>query len=96
MFTNPDFQPFYVGQKVVGSDSVLPGSRIKKGYPYVISHCEFKINPSNGTGPYWYVGVQGCDHDWMTPRLFTPLEEHFLSISFEKCLEMEQPLISVN
>lgn len=68
--------PFYSGQKVVGSDKVLPKSRIKKGHPYTIRVCHNSINPANGLGPFWYVGVNEFpDHDWLGPHLFSPIEE---------------------
>ena len=68
--------PFYVGQKVVGSNKVLPTSRIKKGHPYRIRVCFQSINPANGLGPFWYVGVdEWPEADWLGPHLFSPIEE---------------------
>lgn len=85
--------PFYIGQKVIGSGTVHPLSKIKKGQPYVISHCHYSINPANGTGPYWYIGIEG-HHDWLAPRLVVPIIEEFKKITFEKITE-DNP-ISVN
>jgi len=84
--------PFYLGQKVVGSDKVHPLSRIKKGQPYVIRLCESRINPANGLGPFWYVGIEEWpEHDWLGPHLFSPLEEmKFPLMSFSKIREIEK------
>lgn len=60
--------PFYVGQSVVGSDEVLPESRIKKGEPYTIRICHYAECKGNW---FWYVGIEELpDHDWLAPRLF--------------------------
>lgn len=76
--------PFYVGQKVVGSEYAgQVRGRIKKGQPYTIASCHLSINPANGTGPYWYVGAaedpQGMDGNgrgWISPKLFSPIQEN--------------------
>ncbi len=64
--------PFYGGQKVVGSDHVHPGSRIKAGHPYTIKVCKSSMNPANGLGPFWYVSVEEFpDNEWIGPHLFS-------------------------
>jgi len=68
--------PFYPGQKVVGSDKAPPQSRIKKGHPYTIKVCHSSINPTNGLGPFWYVGVvEYPENEWTAPYLYSPIEE---------------------
>jgi len=68
--------PFHTGQKVVGSDKVHPNSRVKKGHPYTIKVCHSSINPANGLGPFWYVGVHELPgNDWTAPWLYSPIEE---------------------
>lgn len=91
--------PFFIGQRVVGSDVVLPASRIKKGHPYIIRECHFtpSLNPIANGKSFWYVCIEEWpDHRWLAPRLFTPVQENFQSITLEKCIEVETPLISVN
>lgn len=91
---NLNIAPFYVGQKVLGSDRVPALSKVKKGHPYVISHCEYKMNRVNGLW-FWYVGIPG-HHDWLAPYLFVPVEEKFEPITLEKILEEETKLINAN
>lgn len=95
MYNDINLPPFYIGQKVVGSDSVMLASMIKKGQPYVISSLQYK-NCNSAKIYCWYVGVEGNDNIWMTPRLFTPIDEFFQSITLEKVLENETGFISVN
>lgn len=91
-----EFPPFYVGQRVVGSNSVLPGSRVKKGHPYTITHVHLSVHPADGIA-YWYVGYDGiASNAWLTPRLFTPIKEEFIEITLSEVLEEETKLVSVN
>lgn len=93
-----DIAPFYSGQKVIGSDKVLPTSRIKKGHPYRIRICYSSINPANGLGPFWYVGVEEWpEHNWLGPHLFSPIEECKLPLmSFSKIVEVEKEELLLN
>lgn len=59
--------PFHKGQKVRGTSYAPAGSRIKKGEEYIVSTCHYSECKGKW---YWYVGVEGVDNDWMTPRLF--------------------------
>lgn len=91
-----DLAPFYIGQKVVGSNRVLPSSRIKKGAPYVIRVCECMINPANGLGPFWYVGVEEFpDHDWLAPYLFVPIQEASI-MTFSEIRKVEENEVLIN
>lgn len=92
---NINFPPFYVGQHVVGSDYCPQGSAIKKGQQYIISSLKWE-NCNTAKRYCWYVGVEGVDNNWMTPKLFTPIEEKFQSITLEKVLENETQPISSN
>lgn len=93
-----EIAPFYVGQIVVGCHKHY-GSRIKNGQRYRIRvvHYSPSGNPISNGKYFWYVGVEEWpEHDWMTPKLFAPIEENFQSISLEKVLEEETPFISAN
>lgn len=84
--------PFYVGETVIAVDA-LPGSHIKNGLLYCVYSCECRINPANGLGPFWYVGVEREDyrsHDWLTPRLFASIDTPQLMV-FER-ISKEQPI----
>lgn len=85
------YAPFYAGQEVVAVDAV-PGSRFKNGQDYVVSACECKINPANGKGPFWYVGIVGHANGdaWFRPAIFAP------KISAAQFIEYEKVEISVN
>lgn len=90
--------PFYVGQKVVGSDYCPDGSCIKKGVEYIINSCHYCQSPNPiANGKYfWYVGVYGYPQfdfggkGWLSPRLFSPIQEGFSEITFEKIIELEK------
>lgn len=88
----PTGQPFYVGETVVAVDA-KPQSEIKNGKMYRVYSCECRINPANGLGPFWYVGVESNDyrsHDWLTPKLFASIDTPTLMV-FEKINE-SQPI----
>jgi hypothetical protein len=81
-------QPFYVGETVIAVNA-LPKSEIKNGTLYVVYSCECRINPANGLGPFWYVGVETDgykSHAGITPRLFASIERPSLMV-FEKINE---------
>ena len=59
--------PFYKGQRVRGSSECHPDSNIKTGREYIVRICHYA--ECKGAW-YWYVGVEGYDNDWLTPRLF--------------------------
>ena len=48
--------PFYKNQKVIGSDKVMLGSKVKQGQIYTIKTCIQKM--CNGLGPFWYIGIR--------------------------------------
>lgn len=68
-----NYAPFYAGQEVVAVDA-LPGSAFKNGQDYIVSAIEYKINPANGLGPFWYIGIQGFNNGeaWYRPSIFAP------------------------
>lgn len=66
-----DFAPFYAGQEVIAVDA-HPKSRFKNCQDYVIRVYHSSINPSNGKGPFWYVGIVGHEGDWYRPGIFAP------------------------
>lgn len=86
-------RPFYAGQLVVGS-GIYPGSRILKGHEYILSSCEYRMNPVNGLW-FWYVGVVG-HYDWMSPKLFVQKDQEFKEIEFSEVLAIEKKLTSAN
>lgn len=92
---------FYAGQKVVAVDAVL-GSAFKNGQDYIIAAVEYKLgnrnHPIGRVTYYWYVGIVGFADGgaYYRPGIFAPIEEKFQSISLEKVLETETPLICSN
>lgn len=87
-----NYAPFYVGQKVIGNPAYP--HMVRSGKIYTITKVHFSINPSNGTGPYWYIGIPEPEgHDWLAPYIFLPLEE-MERVAFSKIIE-EQP-VSIN
>lgn len=87
-----NFPPFYVGQKVVGSDYAPIGSKVKKGLTYIIAACHYSpsSNPIANGKYFWYVGVtEWPDHIWLTPKLFAPVHEIPL-MTFSEIKEMEK------
>lgn len=95
-----DFLPFYAGQKVILNPSLSDKHRVfKHGIVYIISECVSKINPSNGLGPFVYVGIIGhCNGaSWYSPNLFVPCEELTASImTFEQIKETNPIEILIN
>lgn len=93
--------PFYVGQKVVAVDAVS-GSAFKNGKTYTVASIEYKLgnqhHPIGRVTYYWYVGIVGHADGgaYFRPSIFAPIEEKFRSISLEKVLEKEVPLICSN
>lgn len=85
-----NYAPFYVGQEVVAVDA-LPKSAFKNGQDYIVAAIEYKINPANGTGPYWYIGIVGHANGeaWFRPGIFAPKQ----TVQF---LKFEQIEMSVN
>lgn len=101
---NTNFPPFYVGQKVV---SLFNTEDLIKGNEYVITRIAVR---SCGCWSV-QVGIKRliiskyctCDHDirlagsdWLNAKKFAPIESTFQSISFEKVVEIESPLIGIN
>lgn len=82
-----EIAPFYVGQKVVGNPDYP--HMVRNGKIYTITSCHLSINPANGTGPYWYVGVDANGHDWLAPYLFLPIQEIPL-MTFSQIQEVEK------
>jgi len=83
---------FKVGGLCIAVDA-HPKSCIKNGLIYRVYSYEERINPANGLGPFWYIGVERGDfksHDWLTPRLFRPLVD--IPMKFEK-LEEQCPVL---
>lgn len=66
--------PFYTGQKVVAVDA-HPKSNFKNGHIYIVRKSHWSINPSNGLGPFCYIGIEGIEGDWYRSYIFAPLEE---------------------
>lgn len=68
-----NYAPFYAGQEVVAVNAA-PGSKFKNGQDYIVAAIEYKINPANGTGPYWYIGIVGYNNGeaWYNPAIFAP------------------------
>lgn len=87
--------PFYVGQEVM-ADHPYAGSRIKNGQKYIISSCVWRqsSNPIANGKYFWYVGVEGHDNNWMTPKLFRAIIPPMQEINFEKISEHNP--VSVN
>lgn len=102
--------PFYVGQKVVALNTSLSWNKgdvftvlgLRKPC------CHWQVNIGVGVGPKgeWdSVSCEDCGYTeqlngntnvWANCRNFAPVQENFQSISLEKVLEKETPLISVN
>lgn len=89
------FAPFYAGQRVVACHPHV-GSAFINGNEYTIAACEYKINPANGKGPFWYVGIEGHKDGlcWFNPKLFVPYTPPMKEVTFEKIVE--QNPVSVN
>lgn len=70
------YAPFYAGQEVVAVNA-HPKSKFKNGQEYIVATIEYKINPANGTGPYWYIGLVGHNNGeaWYNPRIFAPKQK---------------------
>lgn len=68
-----NFAPFYVGQEIVAVNA-HPVSRFINGNDYICAAIEYKINPANGLGPFWYIGIVGHEKGaaWFAPRIFAP------------------------
>lgn len=93
--------PFYVGQKVAGSNLVPVNSRIKRGEIYTIRvvHYSESGNPISPPGAkYWYVGINDWpEHNWLGPHLFVAIEESFFpSLTMSEVIEKECALVSMN
>ena len=90
-----NYAPFYVGQKVIGNPAYP--HMVRNGLIYTITSCRLSINPSNGTGPYWYVGVSGeiPDHDWLAPYIFLPIQK-FSVMTFSEIKEVETKQLLLN
>lgn len=91
-----NFAPFYAGQEVVAVDA-MPTSDFKNGTDYIIHSCHYSINPANGLGPFWYVGIVGFATwrglGWYRPGIFAPKQTIFKEVAFE----IEKPeVISAN
>lgn len=88
------------------------GISIKEGVVYVVKNTmqckcgKWKIDiglpssdPSRGVNTCAYCHHRYATHDgvsWVGAALLAPIEENFQSISLEKILEKETPLVSVN
>ena len=86
---------FYAGQEVIAVNA-HPKSAFKNGQLYIVSAFEYKINPANGTGPYWYIGIVGHANGeaWFHPGIFAPKIPPLQVVTFEK-ITNENP-ISIN
>lgn len=81
-------QPFKIGEIVICVNAA-PKAMVKNGLLYRVYSCESRINPANGKGPFWYVGVERegyKSHDWVTPKLFASIDQPTL-MQFEKINE---------
>lgn len=85
-----NYAPFYVGQEVVAVDA-LPGSKFINGQDYIVAAIEYKINPVNGKGPFWYIGIIGHANGeaWFRPGIFA-------SKQIVRFVKFEQIEMSVN
>lgn len=84
--------PFYVGQEVVAVDALL-GSKFINGQDYIVSVIEYKINPANGKGPFWYIGIVGHADGgaYFRPSIFAPKIPPMKEVTFDKITE-ENPI----
>lgn len=88
--------PFYVGESVV----VVKGFKKLRqvwGFNYpkkgdVVTVDEIRKHPIHD---FWLVKIPTCECE-LCHRCFAPIEKQFQSISLEKVLEKETPLICVN
>lgn len=74
-----NFAPFYIGQYVVAVD-VIPMSIIKNGKIYIISNCYYAPsgNPIANGKSFWYVGIEGFQHNSIRPTIFVSLLEKLM------------------
>ncbi|HEY5391066.1 MAG TPA: hypothetical protein VIJ57_03040 [Hanamia sp.] len=87
---NYNYSPFYIGQKVVGNPT-NPKSSIIKGEIYTIRVCHYSpsMNPIANGQSFWYVGIdKWINHDWLSPKLFLPIQENCL-MTFEEIKKVE-------
>lgn len=94
MKTDNEGPPFYIGETVIAVDAIK-GSVIKNGLIYRVYSCNFLINPANGLGPFWYVGVERegfKSHDSLRPSIFRSIDKPVLMV-FEKLTE-QIPIIA--
>lgn len=104
--------PFFPGQRIVAIKTVLnkDGIGVVKGKEYTVRSCSKTckcanymvcvglVNSTGGSLVCMKCGVRGADSSTVKvgSQYFAPITENFQSISLEKVLETETPLISVN
>lgn len=98
--------PFYKGQRVVNVKRIIH-ARIKKGTEFIVKdllQCkcgEWAVDVGVKLKGEFEISCV-CEAVlserivWLQHSLFRPVQENFQSISLEKVLETETPLISVN
>lgn len=104
---NTNLPPFYVGQKVVyvATDDL---KRIATGSQWTVirimlAKCDCWLidiglnTPATGLFCYKHIFIVSSDGTlWSLANHFVPIEQTFQSISFEKVVEIESPLIGIN
>lgn len=90
---NINLPPFYIGQRVVALDDSCPGFgyQYKKGDEKQVDKLRFSEKSKK-----WDFLPVGESRYHLACHKFAPIQENFQSISLEKVLELETPLISVN
>lgn len=92
---NINLPPFYVGQRVVAikdSGPIPTMISYNKGDEFIVS-----ITKQSRTKKEWHCGFTTRPPDeYYDCNSFVPVEQNFQSITIEKVLELEMPLISVN
>lgn len=104
-----EFQPFYVGQKVVALvdfETIRGASMLVKGKVYVVKGIRKALCCKRWEVDYGciYDGLTMCkcgniDHEivfWIGASNFAPLHTDFQHIELSKVLEIETPLIGTN
>lgn len=96
--------PFYLGQKVVATGDIphnqhgLDRTGIHKGTVLTVRKCYglcVFFNEIINNSSSCFSSIDNGEPAYHV-RFFAPVQENFQSITLEKCLETETPLISVN
>lgn len=102
-----NYPPFYIGQKVVAIKNHSQGL-FKRDDDFVIRGlrksgcCNIWLVDIGRKTSCGIIKCNGCgfaersEIGWYAAKLFAPIESKFESISFEKVIELESPLIGVN